>query len=190
VIQKLKKLRLSDLGSDWLFLSSLLVIHSVLTVSYVTLFNNYFLPILFLVATLASKIVRSQAIAWPIALSVLIASTILSVAVIEPQKSYVEANWERADHETASGMQPRQVFAWPSWYGWYNYGDVIGDLEREISMGRGLLAFDVFGRMRDRACYVVMGRESYSDLGAILVESVSYRTLFGSGQVFVFSRCK
>lgn len=189
-IQRLKSFSFSNVEPDWLFLSLNLLIYMLLIISYVAFFNNYFLPILFLVAALLAKLVRPQTVAWPIAILMLIFSISLSVAAVEPQKSYVEASWQEAENLVAQGVDPRQVFVWPSWYGWWNYEYVISDVEKEISRGQGMDAFNVFRRMHNSANYVIRGELAYDSGSAFSVTSVDYRTLLGNKKLYIFSRCE
>ena len=179
---------LKQVRPEWLFLALSLTGHIILIILYPAFNNNYFLPLLPLFAVMFTYIIGHYLPDYRVVFPMLICSLILTVITIEPQKRYVEANWKVADELIQTGEPYSEVFAWPSWYGWYNYEDVIADIRAHEYLGLG--AFNVFGREREKACFVISGETDYWVKEPLEIKLVKFRHLFGNDELFLGTFCK
>lgn len=138
------------------FLSLCFVFHLLLTVSFLTFFNEYFLPLLPMAAIFcAVQLGQFDKILSIPAIVLALLMTAGSVLLLDSHLRFVEANYQIADGLVRNGANSSRISAHPSWYGWHHYDELMGDFEKNFDQGKGFRNFSIFRRVLDQSEYAL-----------------------------------
>ncbi len=161
--------------------------HLALVATFVSFYNNYLLPVATLGAILTAFLLdtpehepASRFEPWLAAfvLALTAAGTIVS---LDAHTRFVEADARVASSLLASGIKPREIYGYPSWYAWNNYDDTIAAVMRS--------PYAPIERAGQKAHYRIIDAERKpSGRGWRRLRTESYRMLLGTREISVWKR--
>jgi hypothetical protein len=160
-----------------------LALHIALTSSFITFYNNYFLPLVVMAHVLIAGALRPEK-EQPTApaFALLAVTAIASLLVIDAHFRYVEANQRALDKVIAAGADPMDVYSYGSSFAWANY-DAVSD---HIVKSRNITY--VFRYFRNFTHYRIQDSALKAPGRAWrIIEKEPYRTLAGESSVSVWT---
>ena len=181
---------LKERHAGLVFLGLCFVLHLLLTISFVAFFNNYFLPLLPLVAVFFAAQLGPLESVRPIPVIVLALLMISgSVLLLDSHLRHVEASYQTAEELVRNGANSNRIYGYPSWYGWHHYDYLMADLQKAYDEGKGFGTFSIFKRVLAQSDYAL--RNQHEPLPAedwVLLERRWYSTLHGREPLDIWRR--
>ena len=170
------------------FFASSLLFHGLLIVTFISFFNNYFLPLVPFAALLtagalprlpAPMSVRRQLVFWGSPALLVFGWTLLHLDLLY---RYVEADERLRNVLIAEGTEPHKIFGYPGGFVRHHY-DIA---DREILKN----PWGIFPRMRRRTELVILPERLSlpSDVSRSVIRRASYQTLAGERILEVHER--
>jgi hypothetical protein len=148
----------------------------------VAFFNNYFLPLLVLVAVFFAAQLGPIESVRPVPVMVLALLMISgSVLLLDSHLRHVEASYQTAEELVRNGANSKQISGYPSWYGWHHYDDLMADLQKAYNEGKGFGTFSIFKRVLAQSDYALRNQNEppLPSEDWILLDRRWYSTLHG-----------
>jgi hypothetical protein len=159
-----------------------LAFHVALTSSFVTFYNNYFLPLDVMTTVLVAGMMRpKEARPGAAAVALFAISAAASLVALDSHYRYVEANERAVQALLAGGADSREVFGYPSSFAWANYDLVSRYIEKTRS-------FNVFGHYRRQSRFLVLNPSMKPpNKHWKRVQTEEYGTLLGKEELAVWT---
>ncbi|MDA8902775.1 hypothetical protein N9J15_03425 [Porticoccaceae bacterium] len=158
--------------------------HIVLTASHMSFYNNYFLPILPLLAICMLFVLRDAKQSMPLSVGLTLILFSSSVLDLESHARYIEASWKESEILVRSGESATAIFSSPSWYGWQN-SDEVHDFMRRAVDDEMTSPINVFGHAYSNARIYIVGSTMHPLYAESDPRTVSYSTLMGRRELWV-----
>ena len=160
-----------------------LAFHICLTSSFITFYNNYFLPLVVMAHVLLAAALRPKHPKPTAPAFFLLAVTAAaSLIMIDSHFRFVEANQRALDKVIAAGVDPKDVFGYHTFYAWAHYDDVSDRIEKTKNCTR------VFGYFRKQAHYQILeSSKKPPGRGWQIIGTEEYGTLVGQKSLSVWT---